>query len=315
MTTFVTGGCGFVGSFVTKRIAASGERVVVFDANPDSRHLHSLLTDAERELVTVERGDLLDLTLIMQLTLRHEVDKFVHLAYLGRKSTLANAAWSQYVDIVGTNNVFEMAATVGAPLVWTSTADVFGPKSVGPDGIVANDAPYDPANIYGACKVHNEVTAREYAELKGLESLAIRLPAVFGPTLFPIHSWVNFLARMVQSVIRTGEGEYPAGEDMIPWSYVEDVAEVVVNALHPAERSTRAVTIGGPVMSMSELVGAVQRRFPDARLVPVEYPPVGLMPSYDTSVAVAELGWEPKVGVDDGIARMARYYEGLEVAG
>jgi nucleoside-diphosphate-sugar epimerase len=61
-----------------------------------------------------------------------------------------------------TNNAFEQALTLGdRRIVWASTIDVFGPKSVSPNAVVADDAPYDPQGIYGACKILDEIAARD----------------------------------------------------------------------------------------------------------------------------------------------------------
>jgi len=309
VTTLVTGGCGFVGSFVVRALAAQGEDVVAYDINPDSRHLFSVLESDQRDLVRVHRGDLVDLANVIHVATSEKVDRIAHIAYLGRKATLANAAWSQYANIVGTNNVFEVALMLDTPVVWTSTIDVFGPKSVGADGIVRVDAPYDPNNIYGSCKAHNEVTAREYAELRGLRSIAVRLPPVFGPSFFPINSWVYFLPKLIESIIRTGAGDCPSTDEEFPFGYVDDIAAAIVAGFDVKSPAHRAVTLGGPHVSMFELLNVVRSRFPGATLSPVDYPLLGVVDQYDVAPAEQQLGWTATISPADGVERIASYYE------
>ncbi|MDT2008151.1 NAD-dependent epimerase/dehydratase family protein [Rhodococcus opacus] len=81
---------------------------------------------------------------------RFGVTKVVHLASLLSAGVEANPPLAASVNLVGMTNVLEAAARHGvSKVVWASSVDVFGDKSIGADGIVRDDSPYDPPFIYG----------------------------------------------------------------------------------------------------------------------------------------------------------------------
>jgi len=307
MTILVTGGCGFVGAFVVKRIAADGRDVVAFDSGGNSDLLDSILTPQESKHVTVVRGDLLDLPHMLRLAREKRLEGIVHLAYMISISTMANPAWSQQVNIVGTNNIFELALAAGGKRVaWASTVDVFGPRSLGADGTIDDNAPYDPTNIYGACKMLNEVSAMEYAKNFGLDAFALRLPAVFGPGT--TRSWTRFIPQLIEALVKKEVGVAPSYDKIMPWAYVEDIAEAFNRALNTKGHVDRALTLAGKEESVVEIVKMVRKLFPNGEIRLEDFQGQGAMPRYLGGDAKGLLGWDAKISFEEGLRRIADYY-------
>ena len=237
MACLITGGTGFIGALVAKKLVAQGETVIAYDLAASRSYLELVLTPHELEQVTIVHGDVLDLPLLIRSARYYHIDKIVHLAYMLARTTEQNPAHGCRVNVEGTNNVFETATIVGAPrVVWASSITVFGPKSVGSNGIVANDAAFAPVTIYGATKIVNEMTARRYARSQGLEPIGLRLPVVYGPEAK--QGWAAFLSKLIENLAKGLPGTAPQSEGLIPWIYIEDVAQAVFLAIHAQKSDT-----------------------------------------------------------------------------
>ena len=308
MPTLITGGTGFISAYVLKRLIARGEPVVAYDQMPDTALLEAVLgPDADR--VAVVRGDVLDLPLMVRTAREHQVDKVVHLAYLLGALTERNPALATRVNIEGTNNVFEMAGFLEVRrVVWASSIAVFGPRSAGPDGVVSVDAPYDPQTVYGACKVTNELTARRYAYIYGMEPLGLRFPVVYGPEVR--RGWAGFLPNLVADLLQGGRSPTaPFNDHMVNWGYVDDIADAVVLALDAPHTPQRVYTLAGYEATVRSMVDVVLEMFPGVMATPMEgYPMVRLETRFDQSAAKAELGWQPRVTVEEGARRIVEHY-------
>ena len=311
MPTLITGGTGFIGAYVAKGLVKRGETVVAYDLVPDPALLKAVLgPDSAR--VTVVRGDVLDLPLMLRTAREHGVNRVVHLAYVLGTLTERNPALGTRVNVEGTNNVFEMAGFVDAGrVVWASSIAVYGPRSVGSDGVVGAEAPYDPQTIYGACKLTNELASARYAHIYGLDPIGLRFPVVYGPEVR--RGWAAFLCHMSYALV-SGEKNpvAPRNDQMVCWGYVEDVAEAVMLALDCATVPRRVYTLGGFEATVAEMVDFALMRFPGAKACsPERFAMVRLETRYDLSPAESDLGWRPMVPAEEGMARIVDHYRGL----
>ena len=276
MSTLITGGTGFVGAYVLKHLLAQGQAVVAYDQMPNTGLLEAVLGQ-DAGGVQVVRGDVLDLPLMVRTAREHQVDGIVHLAYMLGGMTERNPALATKVNIEGTNNVFEMAGFLGLRrVVWASSIAVYGPRSAGTQGVVGPDAPFDPQTVYGASKLTNELTARRYAHIYGLEPIGLRFPVLYGPEV--VRGWAGFLSNLAAGLVR-GEDHLSAPRDdhRVNWGYVEDIADAVVRALQVPRPPQRVYTVAGYEATVAEAVDAVLGCFPGAEVAPMEkYPMVRL---------------------------------------
>lgn len=326
MTVMVTG-IGHVGGYVVRDLLAAGEKVVLYGFfggvgdpadtfPPDLQFVDDLVGGGLREKVDIVVGDVVDLTKIRDVIDRYGVTKVVHLASLLSAGVEANPPLAASVNLVGMTNVLEAAARHGvSKVVWASSVDVFGDKSIGADGIVRDDSPYDPPFIYGATKVFGEHLAWRYAENHGLSLTGLRLTRAFG---FGEHikagrgggsSWMS--AMLLEPAMGSGrEVVVPFGARPMDFLYLEDASAAFVKALNHAEPDSRNYIIRGDFRKVSEAVDFVQSVFPEAplKLVMDDAPlPPGSSYAwarrYDGSKAAAEIGYESQYKLENGLLR------------
>ncbi len=163
MTVLVTG-VGFVGGYAVRDLLAAGERVVLFgylggngDPEgdlPEIAYIDYLVGGGLRDRVEIVVGDVGDLGAMTRAAERYGARSVMHFATMLSAGAQASPLLSAHVNVVGTANAFEVAARLQMDkVVWASSVEVFGPRSVPQSGVITDDCMYDPAWVYGASKV------------------------------------------------------------------------------------------------------------------------------------------------------------------
>ena len=181
---FITGGSGFIGASIVKRLLDDGDAVTVFDAAPSTQKMELLGVDASR--VTFVKGRVDDAG-FPRLLADAAPDAVIHLAGLQMPTCRADPVAGAMVNVVGSLAVFEAAkllAKAGAPpprIVYASSAAVFGPDAEYGEAAVGDDSVPKPASHYGAFKLCVEHAARAYHVANGIDSIGLRPLTVYGP--------------------------------------------------------------------------------------------------------------------------------------
>jgi UDP-glucose 4-epimerase len=177
---FVTGGAGFIGSHLVRRLLASpGAEVVVYDKCPSGRSWRLPTTEEAGGRLRVVRGDLKDLDRL-KAALTPGTEAVFHLA---SNPDIARAANEPDIDFWEgtylTQNLLEAMRVNGVGrVVYASGSGVYGETG---DRRVAEDEPPRPISTYGASKLACEALIRSYAHLFGVQGLALRFANVVGP--------------------------------------------------------------------------------------------------------------------------------------
>jgi nucleoside-diphosphate-sugar epimerase len=322
MNYLVTGGTGFIGAYVVRDLVQSGDRVVCFDIAPNAPWLADVIPAEHLQRVTVVRGDVTEWSQLFHTLREQRVDKVIHLASLLTSSSEANFPLALKVNCQGTNHIFEGACLLGIEkVVWASSVAVFGPRSIGPDGIVLNDAPHDPQTVYGACKAYNEQMALHYARKYDLDVIGLRFTLVYGygkTETVARGTGVAYLSELIDKpALGQGPCVVPYGDDQMDWLYVEDVARAIVLASQSGKTHAKALTIRGDLRPMREVFDYVCRLLPqaDMALQPGRYRQTW---QFDGHVARDEIGYAPEFTIEDGIKRninMLRQKAGFPAVG
>lgn len=330
-------GIGHVGGYVVRDLLDAGERVVIYGffggtgdpsnpSPPDLDYVDTVVGGGLRDKVKVVVGDIADLNELVAAAERHDVTKIVHLASLLSSGVEANPPLAARVNIVGTANVFEAAVRLKfEKVVWASSVEVFGEKSVPVSGIVADDAPYDPPFIYGAGKVMCEQMAHRYAANHGLDITGLRLTRVYG---FGEHikagrgggsSWMSGL--LSEPAVGGGHVLVPFGARPMDFLYLEDSASAFLKALAYKGGASDNYIVKGDFRLVSEAYEFVHRLFPDADItLSMDDMPLPAGSSlawtrrYDGSHAAANLGYLSQFKMEAGLLRTInnnRAYAGL----
>jgi UDP-glucuronate 4-epimerase len=299
----VTGAAGFIGSHLTDRLVKLGYEVVGIDCftgnYPRERKLQNLAWARSTGGFRLVEGDLLDLDL---RGLLGGVDGVAHLAGEPgvRASWGPNFALYLERNVRATERLLETAWREGVgAFVYASSSSVYGPDGGGP---VKEDSPRRPASPYGLSKLAAEELIGLYARERGVPSTVLRYFTVYGPRQRPEMALARFISATLQgrSVEIFGDGE-----QVREMTYVSDVVDATVAALHQMPGTTIPVCNvgGGTRTTVNEMLEAVRW----ATGMPVEAlyspPAEGDVRSTwaDSGRAARELGYRPRVGLEEGI--------------
>jgi nucleoside-diphosphate-sugar epimerase len=293
MTILVTGGGGFVGGWIIRRLVAEGRTVRVLDAREDRRLVTEIAGDAALDWRV---GDIVDGETVAAAA--EGCQAVIHLAAILTPACAADPVRGAMIDLVGTLHVFQAARRHGiGRVVYMSSAGVFGPH----DGAV----PW-PTTHYGAYKLACEGCARAYAERDGTASVGFRPFIVYGPG-----REVGLTAGPSLACRAAARGEaytipYTGGADMI---YVEDVAAAFVAAtLTPGITGAHVFNILGEVATAGEIAEAIRAEVPDAR-IDASGPPLPIVSAIAEDAGLARLlPGLPRTGLREGIGRTVRHY-------
>lgn len=316
MKIWVTGCAGFIGSQLTQRLLERGDEVVGLDSFDETlysealhrRHLEPLIG---RPGFRFQHGDILDAELCARLC--QGVDAVVHLAALaGVRPSLTQAARYLRVNVEGTQNVLDAARTSRVRrIVFASSSSVYGARSEVP--FRETDLAVTPASPYAASKRAGELICSTHAELHGASIAALRFFTVYGPHQRPEMAIAKF-ARLILAgeevpIYGCSGGRGPAETTARDYTYVDDILDGITAALERTADPALGLRIynlgGAQVTTLPELVSHLEEALGlAARRVYLPLQP-GDVPitCADVSRAQAELGYQPRVGLREGLRR------------
>ena len=295
----VTGGAGFIGSHLCRRLLASGCAVRVLDDLSSGRRENLAALDGEVDLV---EGDLRDEALVSAALAG--VDYVLHHAAVASVQTsIERPRFEQEVNAVGTLQLFEAARRAGVRrVVFAASAASYGNDPTAPKREEMLPAPESP---YAISKIAGEYYARVYSSLYGLEVVCLRYFNVFGPRQDPSSPYSGvisiFAERMLAGAAPTVFGDGGQSRDFV---YVDNVVEANMRACAMPGIAGRVYNIGcGRSASLLELVAALNRVLGTA--IEPEFAPARpgdvRISLADITRAQRELGYEPVVHFEEGL--------------
>ena len=314
-TVLVTGGTGFIGSYVVEDLLDQGHEVIAYDLSTDPRILEKL---GVADDVEVRRGDVTDPTDAFRAIRETGATHVVHLAALLTNAARENPRTAIDVNIAGTNAIFEAARTLDDQLervAWASSAAVYAPPANYDGGWVTEDDLVYPHTLYGATKEFNEHQARVYEEDFDVSHVGLRPTVAYGP--YRETGGSAFLANLIEKPALGESFSVDYGDQVIDWQYVRDIAQAFRRAAFAPEDdlSRRIYNVRGEVATIREAADVVREVVPDAD---VEVSDEGELPwtqKLDMTPAQEDLGYEPEYDLERGIreyVNVLREEEGLD---
>lgn len=308
----VTGGLGFIGSALTRRLASLGTQVEVLDSLvPTHGGLRFNLKGAGRR-VRVHVGDACDAALVERLV--KGADAVFHLA--GQSSHLD----SMEAPLGDLDRNCRASLTVleacrktvpAARVVFTSTRQVYGRPERLP---VDEEHPVRPADVNGIHKLGAEWYFRLYARVYGLKASVLRLTNTYGPRMRVRDARQNFVGDWVHRALTGRPIEiFGDGAQRRDFNYVSDVVDALLAAAASDEAAGRVLNLGGDrsysLLQLARLFG----RAAGASRVHVPFPEhrraidIG---DYQGDYGMARecLGWRPRVGLAEGLRLTLDYF-------
>jgi nucleoside-diphosphate-sugar epimerase len=293
MRVLVTGGGGFLGAWLARRLLADGHAVRIFDRNTDPSLLREIV-GAEAASVEWRAGDISDGGDVMAAV--EGCGGIAHLAAVLTPACQADPRRGAMINLGGTLNVFEAARRHGIrSLAYASSAGVFGPD----DGA----RPF-PTTLYGAFKLACEGSARAYWLDEGIGSVGFRPLVVYGPG-----RTVGGTAGPTIACQKSVLGEdyaipFSGSTDMI---FVDDVAAAFAAAATRPIEGAHVFNLRGEVASVEDVIARITALVPGARLS-AEGPPLPVTPQIAAHDATPVLGPLPTTTLHEGLLRTVQHY-------
>ena len=202
-------------------------------------------------------------------------------------------------------NLLELCREFGVgQFVLASTSSVYGAGMAGP---TKEDAPSSrPLSPYAASKAAAESLLHSYHHLYGMDAVALRYFTVYGPAGRPDMSIFKFLRCIAEGEPITVFGD---GTQQRDFTYVDDVARGTVAALGITGYETINLGHGTPV-TLADVIKLIERAVgKQARIIYQDRHPADPMTTWaDINRAQSLLGWNPTVGIEEGIGRSVKWY-------
>jgi UDP-glucose 4-epimerase len=314
----VTGGTGFIGTYVVKALLEAGRRPVAFDIRGLTDEGHFLLGDLA-DSVTVEEGSVDDWVRLLHVVREHRPAEVIHLATITNPVYLfTNPMPGVRVNFEGTLHVLEAARLFDIErIVYFSSIGVLPAKQYEPIDaahpiFLSREAV--PTGVYGASKIAAEAFCFAYNQAFGTDFRTIRPSAVYGFGM----QWPIFVKPMVESAVRgetvTFESGGPFPRD---YTHATDLASLAVAALNAPDDADRIFygATGEPLVTAGEVAQIVMELVPGSRIeIPdtlseadqMELPYRGRL---SIEANKAQLGWEPRFRkIRDGLAEYVERY-------
>lgn len=299
MNYLVTGGTGFLGSYICKQLLNDGHNVVCYDYAPNRNSIQQVLTEKELEKVKLVSGDIRDDLLLIHVLQDEKIDKIIHVAGLLQLDSDKNMPATVDINIRGTVNVFEAARICGIKrVVWASSNSAIGYVDYLKQDQLPDDVLHAPFTMYGKCKDTNEFIAKFYNEHYGMETVALRYMALYG--VARMRGGANWVTKLINEPALGKSTEVPMGDDKPNFSYIKDAARATVLASTATNLTQNAYSINGDVMTMAEAKKIVERLIPEDIELKLLPGAMGLNWDFDPSPAARDLGFKPAYTFEDG---------------
>jgi len=311
MRILITGGAGFIGSHLCDRLLADGHEVIAMD------NLSTGNVDNIAHLAGHERFHFIKYDVTEYIFVEGPLDVVFHLASLPSPVDYLNyPIQTLKVGALGTHKTLGLALQKGARFLLASTSEVYGDPLVHPQSeeYWGNVNPIGPRGVYDESKRFAEALTMAYHRYHGVDTRIVRIFNTYGPRMRMDDGRVvpNFICQALRDEPIT---VYDDGSRTRSFCYVSDMVAGLVCLLESGE--TTPVNMGNPdemtvlefAHQVLELTGSnspIQFITPtDARTA--DDPKVRCP---DISKARRVLGWEPQVGLEEGLRQTIEYFRG-----
>jgi nucleoside-diphosphate-sugar epimerase len=304
MKCLVTGAAGFIGSHLCERLLRAGHEVTGLDGFIP--YYPRALKEANLEWCLSQAGFVFhECDLRTDLLAGYVVDAEVifHLAAMaGLSKSWTDFALYESCNLTATQRLLETVAHSRRlhRFVYASTSSVYGRYSTGDESL-----PVRPTSPYGVTKLAAENLCRAYADERGLPLTVLRYFSVYGPRQRPDMGYHLFIEALFRDTPLTvyGDGQQVRGN-----TYIEDCIDATVASVQSIPGEVYNLG-GGEVASVWDIIGKLERIIGRKATIRQEPARAGDQRSTgaDTRKLRQHLGWEPKVGLDDGLTRQVEW--------
>ena len=307
----ITGGAGFLGSYLCERLVAAGQDVICLDNffTSQKANVESLLDKPNFELIRH------DVTAPIWL----EVDQIYNLACPAAPGHYQfNPIKTTKTSVMGAINVLGMAKRCHARVLQASTSEVYGDPEVHPqpEDYRGNVNPIGPRACYDEGKRVAETLFMDYHRMHGVSVSIVRIFNTYGPRMHPFDGRVvsNFICQAIANRDITIFGD---GDQTRSFCYRDDLVDGLICTMEAENDLVGPVNLGNPgeftIRQLADLI--IELTVSKSKFIHHPLPqddPVRRQP--DISRAKQHLGWEPKVSLRDGLRKTIEWFKTINTA-
>ena len=306
MNIVITGGSGFVGSYLCEKLINDGHKIIVID------NLLTGSTENINDLLNNENFSFIEQDVQDHIEIEDKVDYVLHFA-----SAASPKAYTEHpvntlkAGSVGTINTLGLAKKHSAEYLLASTSEVYGDPLISPQNeeYWGNVNPNGERSMYDEAKRFAEAAVATYSRSYGLKTKIVRIFNTYGPRMQLNDGRVvtNFIVQALRNENITIYGD---GTQTRSFSYVEDTVAGIISLMNSTEYDV--FNIGNPnEMTVGQLAEKIiELTDSTSEIKYLELPnddPKQRKP--DITKAKTKLNWEPKVNLDEGLAKTITWVE------
>ncbi len=309
----VTGGSGFIGTWVLRELLVRGEQPVVFDLQPAPDRWQRVLGSRAAE-ISFESGSLLDGERLHAVCVSRDITRIIHLAALLTPACQHDPWLGFQVNVIGSMSLFELARVLAPNLAgfsYASSFAVYGPES--------DDAPETggamqnrPTSFYGAFKQSVDLIAEQYWRHFQIASVGIRPHVVYGPER---EQGLTAGPSLAARAAARGERYAIGYRGRVGYDYVEDVARAFVRAACETPAGHHLIDLSGEIVASEDFVQIIDAVVPGAgSLLSVDGPAIpSNIPPQRNDIARLFGDWRT-TSLSEGVRRTIDYYRARDVS-
>lgn len=257
----VTGGCGFIGAWILRKLFDGGHRATVWDLEKVTRRWEMTLTPQEIAQVGFESVRIDEPEQVKAAMLKLAPDAVIHLAGLQVPTCKANPLMGARVNVLGTLGVFEAALALPKRpgLAFASSAAVFGSDADYDHQTVGDASQPLPGTHYGGFKLCNELNAKVYWNDQKFPSVGLRPMTVYGPGRDV--GMTSFPTRAIAAAVLGQKFDVPFRGPTV-YTFASEVADYFVAGALDPKPGAPAYTVGGEIIDVPGFLATAAEELP-----------------------------------------------------
>lgn len=307
----ITGGAGFIGSNLAKKLMDRGDKVVLID-NFNDYYDVQLKKDRIKKYLKgykfkLYKGDIRDTKLLNRIFKKEKIDKVMSLAALaGVRNSLLDPLEYEDVNVKGTLNLLEMSKKYKIKnFVYASSSSVYGNNKKQP--FSENDKVDTPISPYAATKKSTELFAHVYSHIHGLNTTGLRYFTVYGPWGRPDMALFIFTDRILEG---KSINVFNRGKMSRNFTYIDDITRGTMKVLDKNIKC-EIMNIGGDkeetLMRYIEVLEEELGKKAKKKMMPMQ---PGDVPATVADIRkIKKLGWKPTTRIEEGIKNFVNWHK------
>lgn len=307
MISVVTGGAGFIGSWLCESLLAGGHKVICID---------NFITGSEKNLSNIKKNKnftLIKKDISLSININEKIDYIFHLA-----SPASPVFYQRYpietmlANSAGTKNMLELAKKHNARLLFASTSEIYGEPQQHPqtETYWGNVNPVGIRSCYDESKRFGEALTLSYARKHGLDARVARIFNTYGPRMQLDDGRVvpNFIMQSLESKPITVYGN---GKQTRSFCYVTDMVDGLKKMMFSEKTKNSVINLGNPeeytVLEIAQLIKKLAKSKSDIIFKPLpEDDPTRRKP--DITKARKMLAWSPTTELEQGLEKTIDFF-------